>query len=177
MPDDSRSILTTANWPEPPDCLMCRYSTVSTFLVTVSRYATCGLPTVASTPNSRCMRSTRISKCNSPIPEITVWAVSSSVRTRNVGSSSDNDLSALPSLSWSTFVFGSIATWITGSGKIMRSRMIGLPRSHRVSPVVTSFNPRPATMSPAIAVSISSRWFACINNKRPMRSRFSFVEL
>ena len=59
------------------------------------------------------------------MPEMTVWPVSSSVRTRNVGSSSDSDLSALPSLSWSALVFGSMATWITGSGKIIRSRMIG----------------------------------------------------
>ena len=60
------------------------------------------------------------------MPEITVWPVSSSVRTRNVGSSSDSDLSALPSLSWSVLVLGSMATWITGSGKIIRSRMTGL---------------------------------------------------
>ena len=60
------------------------------------------------------------------MPEMTVWPVSSSVRTRNVGSSSDSDLSALPSLSWSVLVLGSMATWITGSGKIIRSRMTGL---------------------------------------------------
>ena len=59
------------------------------------------------------------------MPEMTVWPVSSSVRTRNVGSSSDSDLSALPSLSWSDFVFGSMATWMTGSGNSIRSRMIG----------------------------------------------------
>jgi hypothetical protein len=33
----SSVILTTANWPEPPDCLMWRYSTDSTILVMVSR--------------------------------------------------------------------------------------------------------------------------------------------
>jgi len=156
---------------------MWRYSTDSTVFVMVSRYATCGLPTVASTLNSRCIRSTRISKCNSPIPEITVWFVSSSVRTRKVGSSSDNDFSALPNLSWSSFVFGSIATWITGSGNSMRSRMTRLLRSHSVSPVVVSLKPSPATMSPAIATSRSSRWFACINKIRPRRSLRSFVLL
>ena len=53
-----------------------------------------------------------------------VWPVSSSVWTRNVGSSSESEPSALPSLSWSAFVFGSIATEITGSGNHL-SRMIG----------------------------------------------------
>ena len=84
------------------------------------------------------------------MPEMTVWPVSSSVRTRNVGSSSDSDLSALPSLSWSLFVFGSMATWMTGSGNSMRSRTIGSLRSHSVSPVVVSLKPRPATMSPVV---------------------------
>jgi hypothetical protein len=52
------------------------------------------------------------------MPEMIVWPVSSSVRTRNVGSSSESDLSALPSLSWSDLVFGSIATWMTGLGEL-----------------------------------------------------------
>ena len=34
----------------------------------VSRYATCGLPTLASTLNSRIMRSTSTSRCSSPMP-------------------------------------------------------------------------------------------------------------
>ena len=42
---------------------------------------------------------------------------------------------------------------------------------------VTSLKPRPATMSPAIATSRSSRWLACISRMRPRRSRFSLVEL
>ena len=54
------------------------------------------------------------------MPEMTVWPVSSSVRTRKVGSSSESEKSALPSLSWSALVFGSTATWMTGSGKIER---------------------------------------------------------
>jgi hypothetical protein len=55
-----------------------------------------------------------------------VWPVSSSVWTRNVGSSSDSFCSEAASLSWSAFVFGSIATLITGSGNFMASRMIGV---------------------------------------------------
>ncbi len=44
------------------------------------------------------------------MPPMIVWPVSSSVRTEKVGSSSDNEESALPSLSWSALVFGSTAT-------------------------------------------------------------------
>ncbi len=83
------------------------------------------------------------------MPEITVWPVSSSVRTRKVGSSSDSAKSARPSLSWSDFVFGSTATWTTGSGNVSVSSTIGWVASHSVSPVVVVFSPTTATMSPA----------------------------
>ena len=46
-----------------------------------------GFPTFAPTLNSRSNRSTIISKWSSPIPDIIVWPVSSSVRTLNDGSS------------------------------------------------------------------------------------------
>ena len=59
------------------------------------------------------------------MPAMMVWPVSSSVWTWKVGSSSDSALSALPSLSWSTLVLGSMATEITGSGNSMRSSTIG----------------------------------------------------
>src|SRR5881398_2491060 len=97
-------------WPRPPVWRMNLPSTYSTRLRTVSRYATWGRPTLASTLNSRRMRSTMISRCSSPIPEMIVCAVSASVWTRNVGSSSDNFCSAMESLSWSALVLGSIAT-------------------------------------------------------------------
>ena len=48
---------------------------------------------------------------------------------------------AVESFSWSPLVFGSMATEITGSGKLMDSRTIWLLASHRVSPVVVSFRP------------------------------------
>ena len=70
------------------------------------------------------MRSTRISRCSSPMPEMIVWPDSSSVRTRNDGSSCARRLSAMPIFSWSALVFGSTATWITGSGKIIFSSVI-----------------------------------------------------
>ena len=69
------------------------------------------------------------------MPEMTVWPVSSSDCTRKVGSSSASFCSEADSLSSSALVFGSMATWMTGSGKTMDSRMIGRDWSHRVSPV------------------------------------------
>ena len=106
-----------------------------------------------------------------------VWPVSSSVRTWKVGSSSDSAPSALPSLSWSAFVFGSMATEMTGSGNSMRSSTIGWSGSQSVSPVVVFFRPTAATMSPANTASLSSRWLACICRMRPTRSLRSFVAL
>ena len=46
----------------------------------VSRYAICGLPALASTLNSRNIRSRMISRCNSPMPAMIVWPVSSLVK-------------------------------------------------------------------------------------------------
>ena len=51
---------------------------------------------------------------------------SSSVCTRNDGSSFASFCSAMPIFSWSGFVFGSTATEITGSGNSMRSSVICL---------------------------------------------------
>src|SRR6266851_3087078 len=90
-------------WPRPPVCLMYLPSAVA-FLRIVSRYATCGRPTLACTLYSRSMRSTIISRCNSPMPEISVCPVSGSVETRNVGSSCASRCMATPSLSWSAFL-------------------------------------------------------------------------
>ena len=83
------------------------------------------------------------------MPEMMVWAVSSSVRTRKVGSSSDRANRALDILSWSALVLGSTATWITGSGNSRVSSTITLSGSHSVSPVRVFLRPMPATMSPA----------------------------
>ncbi len=83
------------------------------------------------------------------MPEMTVWPVSSSERTRKVGSSSERAYRARDSLSWSAFVLGSTATWMTGSGNSRASSTIGRPISHRVSPVVVFFSPTTAMMSPA----------------------------
>ena len=109
------------------------------------------------------------------MPPMIVWPVSSSVRTWKVGSSSESELSALPSLSWSTLVLGSIATEMTGSGNSIRSSTIGFDGSQSVSPVVVFFRPTAATMSPAKTASLSSRWLACIWRMRPIRSFLSLV--
>ena len=60
------------------------------------------------------------------MPEMIVWPVSSSVRTWKVGSSSASRWIAVPSFSWSPLVFGSIATLMTGAGKVIDSRITGL---------------------------------------------------
>ncbi len=106
---------------------------------------------------------------------MTVWPVSSSYFTTKVGSSSASLPRPVPSLSWSAFVFGSTATEITGVGKLIDSRTIGLDGSASVSPVDECFSPTIATMSPVNAASMSSRWFACICRIRPIRSLRSFV--
>ena len=78
-----------------------------------------------------------------------VWPVSSSEWTRKDGSSIWSRWSAMPILSWSALDFGSTATEITGSGKIIRSRMTGEASSQSVSPVVVALRPTAAAMSPA----------------------------
>ena len=111
------------------------------------------------------------------MPEIRVWPVSSSPSTRNVGSSSASRARPFPSLSWSAFDFGSTATEMTGSGKVIDSSTIGAFSSDSVSPVVVDLRPTPAAISPAPISSRSSRWFACIWRMRPMRSVLPVVVL
>ena len=118
-----------------------------------------------------------ISRCSSPMPEILVWPVSLSVSTLKVGSSCISLARPLLSFSWSLFVFGSTASAITGAGNWIDSSTTGASESQIVSPVVTCFRPTAAAMSPAQTSLISSRLFACILSRRPMRSRWPFVVL
>ncbi|MCY1371963.1 hypothetical protein D9M69_591340 [compost metagenome] len=104
------------------------------------------------------------------MPAMMVWPDSSSVLTRNEGSSAARRCRAMPIFSWSALVLGSTACAITGSGKTMRSSMMMASGSHRVSPVVTSLRPTQAAMSPARISSTSWRLLACICTIRPMRS-------
>ena len=163
-------------WPRPPDCRT-NFPSISQLLRIVSRYATWGLPIFASTVNSRRIRSTRISRCSSPIPEIIVWPLSSSVLTLNEGSSWASLPKATPIFSWSALVLGSTATEITGSGNSMRSRIILSLSAQSVSPVVVSLRPIAAAISPARTSLISSLLLACICTIRPTRSRFILTEL
>ena len=83
----------------------------------------------------------------------------------------------MPIFSWSALVLGSTACEITGSGNTIFSSVMIDSGSHSVSPVVTSFRPTQAAMSPARISLISSRWFACICRIRPIRSFFPRVGL
>ena len=83
------------------------------------------------------------------MPAMSVSPDSGSVLTRKVGSSSARRWSATPSLSWSALVLGSILTSMTGSGKVIDSRMTGWSGSDSVSPVKVSLRPTAAAMSPA----------------------------
>ena len=96
------------------------------------------------------------------MPAMIVWPVSSSVCTRKVGSSSASRWMAMPSFSWSDFVFGSMACSMTGAGKSIDSSTTGCDMSASVSPVVVSFRPITATIWPAPTLAISSRLLACI---------------
>ena len=100
-----------------------------------------------------------------------------SEETLKDGSSFARRANASPIFSWSAFVFGSTATSITGSGNSILSRTIWLSVPHNVSPVVVSFNPTRATISPARASLISSLELECISNILPILSFLFFTVL
>ena len=83
------------------------------------------------------------------MPAMRVSPDSGLVLTRKVGSSSDRRWSATASLSWSALVLGSTLTSMTGSGKVIDSRITGCSGSVSVSPVKVSLRPTAAAMSPA----------------------------
>ena len=83
------------------------------------------------------------------MPAMRVSPLSGSVLTRKVGSSSARRWRAIPILSWSAFVLGSIFTSMTGSGNEIDSRITGWSGSVSVSPVKVSLKPTAAAMSPA----------------------------
>ena len=111
------------------------------------------------------------------MPFMMVWPDSMSELTRKDGSSAASRCRPADIFSWSFLDFGSMAISMTGSGNVMVSSTTGLVGSDMVSPVVVSFMPARATMSPANASSISSRLFECIIIIRPTRSRLPLVEL
>ena len=95
-----------------------------------------------------------ISRWSSPMPEIRVWAVSSSVRTRKVGSSSESRWSPVDSLSWSAFVFGSIATEITGSGNSIDSSEIAFKVAGSMAFKEAMKRSKPKLLEPVMAVEV-----------------------
>ena len=117
-----------------------------------------------------------MSRCNSPIPAMIVCPVSWFVYVLNVGSSSASFANAIPIFSCATLSFGSIAISITGSGNSIDSNITGWSISHKVSPVVTSFSPTAAAISPAYTLSISSLWLECICSILPILSFLSLFE-
>ena len=104
-----------------------------------------------------------------------VWPDSLSEETLKEGSSFANLAKASPIFSWSALVLGSTAISITGSGKSIGSKRIGLDGSDKVCPVIVCFKPARATMSPVDAVLISSLSFACIRSILPTLSSLSLL--
>jgi len=91
------------------------------------------------------------------------------------GSSFARRCSATPIFSWSTLVFGSTATEMTGTGKIHLLKRNDLLKVAQRVAVKTSFKPTAAAMSPARTSLISVRSLACICRSRPMRSFLPLV--
>ena len=91
------------------------------------------------------------------MPFISVCPVSRSSPQVNVGSSFLRMFSVSASFCLSADDSGSIDRLTTACAKLMRSSRIGCSVSHSVSPVIDSFRPNRATMSPATASASSTR--------------------
>ena len=111
-----------------------------------------------------------ISRCNSPIPEMMIWPVSSSVLTRNEGIFMSEFAGRRPSFPDRLWSLALRPPKSPDQEHPFAPARFGLFRSHKVSPVVMSFRPIAAAMSPARTSLISSRLFACICTRRPIRS-------
>ena len=111
------------------------------------------------------------------MPEMSVSPVSRSDCTLKDGSSMASLESAKPNRSWSDLLLGSMAMDMTGSGKSMDSRIMGLSGSHRLWPVMVFLSPNTAAISPAQSVLISSRLSAYIRTSLPMRSFLVVLQL
>ena len=124
-----------------------------------------------------CQPINKISRCSSPIPAIIVWPVSSSIRTRNVGSSWDNLIQGEAKLITISFGFRLDSHGDYWLGKCHRFKNDRKSVVAERSPVNVCLDRLTAPISPARISSISSRLFACIRTRRPMRSRLPFEEL
>ena len=134
-----------------------------------------------STLYLRFMRSTTISTCMLPTPEIRSCLVSGSKWWWTVGSSSAMRASAVEILSSSPRVLGWMAKEMAGSGNVIRGSSNGCASSLSVSPVCVSLSFWATPISPGPSAST----FFCVlpwsHETCPMRSRapragFSSVE-
>merc|ERR1711966_295899 len=116
-------------------------NTTTKYTTTTYTTTTAATTTAAATTTTT---KTMIPKCNSPIPSMTVWFVSSSRVKWKEGSSAANLTKPVDIFSKSALDFGSMATLMTGSGNSILSKTMGLSLSHKVSPVVVSFKPATA---------------------------------
>ncbi len=97
--------------------------------------------------------------------------------TRALGSSSSIRWRAVPILSRSAFVCGSIATDSVGSGKGMSGRTSGFSFAVRVSPVSVTASLATAPIWPALSSPTGSWSLPCRSRSWPIRSsspRFAF---
>ena len=85
----------------------------------VSLYGTVGMLMMISTPNLSRRRFPAMSMWDSPIPDMIISLVSCSRCTIRVGSSSVSRFKAVPILSRSALVLGSMQAENTGLGKTM----------------------------------------------------------
>ena len=173
----STVILMTANWPEPPDCLMWRYSTDSTFLVIGLavgdlRLADGGLD--AELAQHAVDQHLEVQLAHAGDDGLAGLLVGADAERRVLVGQRLERLAELVLVGLGLGLDGDVDHRLGEDHPLEDDRV---SRSHSVSPVVVSLKPRPATMSPAIATSRSSRWLACIRRMRPRRSRFSLVEL
>ena len=105
-----------------------------------------------------------------------VWALSSSRYERKVGSSFVNRLSAFEKLAVALLSFGEIASLITASGTCIDVIVYFTLPSVKVSPEAHS-TPNSATMSPAVAESMSCISFECMRTSRGTFTFLSWLEM
>src|SRR2546422_704875 len=126
---------------------------------------------VTSTLYLRFMRSTVISTCMLPTPEISSCFVSGSNWWWTVGSSSSMRDSALEILSSSPRVLGWIAKLMAGSGNVRRGSSKACASSLRVSPVRVSLSFWATPISPGPRSLTGFCVLPCSHATWPMRSR------
>ncbi len=145
----STSMSQTAYCPWPPDCFTCR-PWPSALPANVSRSWTRSGTDSTSTPYRLRSRSSRTSRCASPMHHRTSWWVSELFSSFSVGSSATSRPMPWDSLSSSALDFATMATGSSGSGISQGSISSGWSLAERVSPVSALPSLATAQMSPAM---------------------------